>query len=424
MNGYNKDFLTGVTIELPGFSHQLNQQILKDNAKLRDGLIKDYIHYSVVMNKHINKRSPAFVALNIDQNLHKVVLSNSNWQDDDDIGDEHQLDNRYYKGTTNPWDRGHMAMRRTTAWGKTKQDAQRASDETFYYSNSCLQHKNLNRDEWKALEYWVFNLKQDSDGKITSFSGPIYGDHDRTIRPGNNPLALIPAGFFKVVCFINKDTHALDVRAFVMYQDVAALKDLKGGKQFNNQTYQVTMMEVEALTGVQFSSAIFEANPLFATNEGVDNNINLGTTPERHEVMGTEDIINTGQQRPTIKDDIVDVFIAAAMVNPRGRDRHNEWISIINFSGNAVDISGWTLEDNSAKKLNINDVLTDSAKRVLQPGESRVIGPLEPLMLSNIKDVIKLYDGDNARIDWVNYGEHMVKSGEPVLFLSPRDGLG
>ena len=116
MNGYNKDFLTGVTIELPGFSHQLNQQILKDNAKLRDGLIKDYIHYSVVMNKHINKRSPAFVALNIDQNLHKVVLSNSNWQDDDDIGDEHQLDNRYYKGTTNPWDRGHMAMRRTTAW--------------------------------------------------------------------------------------------------------------------------------------------------------------------------------------------------------------------------------------------------------------------------------------------------------------------
>ncbi|WP_051906353.1 DNA/RNA non-specific endonuclease [Methylomarinum vadi] len=84
-----------------------------------------------------------------------------------------------------------------------------------------------------GLEDWVYGLKLDSNGKITSFSGPFYGDFDRTIRPSGRREALIPAGFFKVVCFVNKETNKLDVRAFVIYQDEAALRDKSGRSLYN-----------------------------------------------------------------------------------------------------------------------------------------------------------------------------------------------
>ena len=52
-----------------------------------------------------------------------------------------------------------------------------------------------------------------------------------------------------------------------------------------------------------------------------------------------------------------------------------------------------------------------------------MLSPLKPLALSNNGDVIRLYDADGARIDWVNYTRQMVEPGKPVLFLSPRDTL-
>ncbi len=71
----------------------------------------------------------------------------------------------------------------------------------------------------------------------------------------------------------------------------------------------------------------------------------------------------------------------------------------------------------------INNVLTDESKRILHSGESVVIKGLEPLKLSNSKDVIKLYDASGARIDWVSYTKKMVQSGKLITFLSARDTL-
>ena len=110
------------------------------------------------------------------------------------------------------------------------------------------------------------------------------------------------------------------------------------------------------------------------------------------------------------------------MVNPAGADRDKEWISLINFSDQTLNLSDWQLEDNSARRLRIGDLLS-ADKATLKPGESAVVAPVKPLELANSGDVIRLYDGDNARIDWVNYTRHMVEEGKPVLFLSPRDTL-
>ena len=111
------------------------------------------------------------------------------------------------------------------------------------------------------------------------------------------------------------------------------------------------------------------------------------------------------------------------MPNPDGVDAGNEWVSLINLGSDTIDLSGWALSDNSDKRLVLDAVVVDPASRVLGPGESLVVKGLEPLMLGNNGDIIKLYDADGARIDWVNYTKPMVSSGKPVVFLSPRSTL-
>ena len=103
------------------------------------------------------------------------------WDIDTRIEAEFQLDNEYYRA--NPWDRGHLARRFSLAWGETARDAKSASDSTFFFSNATLQHENFNQDEWLALEDWVKNLMLDEAGKITEFTGPIYGELGRMISP-------------------------------------------------------------------------------------------------------------------------------------------------------------------------------------------------------------------------------------------------
>lgn len=275
-----------------------------------------------------------------------------------------------------------------------------------------------------ALEDWVYELNLDKDGRITSFSGPIYGEQDRTIQPAGQELALIPAGFFKVVCFINKYTDSLDVRAFVIYQDEAALRDKRGRRRYNNQTYQTTVSEIEQLTGLRFDDAVYQANPLIYSEEGgasAEPALNV-SEPENLEVSNSDEIIAADDSRPILCDDDIAVYVAAAMANPEGEDEGNEWLSLINLGSVEYNISNWYLLDNSKEKLQLGSVLDDEQCQ-LAPGESRVIKPLSPLKLSNKKDVIKLFTGDDQRVDWVNYRKHMVAVGEPIIFLSPRDTL-
>lgn len=123
------------------------------------GRIFPYPNYSVVMNGNPHKRSPAVVCLNINQNQLHNTQRGDRWRLDPRIGNTNQLNNDYY--ANNPWDRGHMARRASAAWGSTLRDAQLASDGTFYYSNSTLQHENLNQDEWLGRDYNASDYEPD-----------------------------------------------------------------------------------------------------------------------------------------------------------------------------------------------------------------------------------------------------------------------
>jgi endonuclease G len=419
MSGFNEDFLEGIHLPLPVFSPSIEEELVKGKPSLREGMIADYMHYSLVMNGSPEKRSPVFVACNIDQQLFRKTSRSDAWRIDTRVGSDCQLDNAYY--TDNPWDRGHIAQRDSSGWGNTTQAAQRGANETFFYTNCCLQHENFNQDEWLALEDWIHDLDLDADGKISVFAGPVYGEYDRTIKPGGKSLARIPCAFWKIVCFKNKTSGNLDVRAFIMYQDEAALRDKNGRTVFNNQIYQSTVLEIERLTGIEFDDTVYDANPLFYHAENAPPELNVSRTPELIEVSTPEDIISADTKRQTVNDDIVDIFIAMAGIRSDVADGI-AWISLINLGSTPVDLVDWQLRDkrNTAVLLT-GDTINGST--VVKPGESRTIRIDAPFELGADGGVIKLYDDGNNRIDWVNFTAAMVTDGKPVLFLAPRETL-
>lgn len=418
MPGYQEDFLDGVVIPIPEFAPSVGGDLVRKDA-LRSGILADYPNYTVVTNAQ--ERSPLLVAFNYDKSKRRGTDRSHRWKVDTRIGSEFQLDNDYYR--SNPWDRGHLARRATAGWGENAREAQRAADETFYYSNACLQHENFNQDEWLELEDWVMDLELTRDGKITVLMGPIYGFFARTIRPSGRQPAAIPSGFFKIVCFINGQTQKLDVRAFIMFQDQEALADKRGRNSFDFQKYQVTVTEIEELTGLQFDDQVYAQNPLLyhENPEGRDQ-YNISHFPERIEVDTPQEMIAADSTRDYYADELVQVYITAAMVNAKGREREGEWIAIANYSNNEVDLDGWTLSDTKREPLDLGSVLAED-QRVLGPGESIRVKPVAPLQLANHGGVIALYakpelgDSGPRRISRIKYGKQGAsRAGIPVVF--------
>ncbi|MEM1300049.1 MAG: DNA/RNA non-specific endonuclease [Pseudomonadota bacterium] len=428
MPGYDPNFL-GTPLPLPGFAPDLIERVLERDDLAEDPgtgkrLLAHYHNYTVAM--HQVERTPLYAALNINQEQFRSVGRSNNWRTDSRIGDENQLNNDYY--TSNPWDRGHLARRSSAAWGATGREAKLASDDTFFFSNASLQHANFNQDEWLALENWVAELDVDATDRISVFSGPIFGDHPRSITPAGRATAKIPAAFYKVVCWVNSAIE-LQVRAFVMAQDAEALRDKRGFRSRHTgsagsarrledfQRYQVSVTEIEEQTGLIFPQNIPDENPLLFNPPGEEDQdrvaaLNVDRFPERIEVDRPAEVIAPGQAREVVMDDDVDVFIAAALVNASGDERFGEWVSIINLTNAEVDLAGWRLKDPQAEL---------AIEGSLGPGEAIQIGPLSPIALGNSGGTIGLYDDQDRRIDRVKYPRQPGELEDRPVIFAMRD---
>ncbi len=400
--GYDPDFL-GVNLPLPEFGPELIDFIvLRD--QLRDGVFADYVNYTVAT--HAQQRTPVFSAINIDQAKLKDVSRSNNWRIDTRIGSEFQLNNDYYR--SNPWDRGHLARRASAAWGETSRQAKQASDDTFFYANASLQHANFNQDEWLALEDWVLMDTPDETDRISSISGPIFGDNPRSITPQGRDTALIPSAFFKVVSYIRNGD--LEVRAFIMPQDAAAIRDRDGRQFFDNQRYQVSVTEIEEQTGLIFPSVIPDQNPLFFNFDAeAAEALRISSFPERIEVDDPAHMVAMGDVRDFVMPGPSSVMIAAAMVDPTGPDRKNEWITLFNLSGQDIDLAGWELSDSLRPAMPLDGVL--------EAGTALRMVPVEPLQLGNQGGTLCLYDADHCRVDRVRYRQDEVQEGVPINFF-------
>ena len=269
--GYDKTFLGEDTpLPMPSVSLELEDDVLR-NDSLRDETIADYVHYSVVMSA--SSKQALFSAANLDQSQY-VSVQGRRWFVDPRIGADHQIGPEAY--ARNDWDRGHLTRRTAVTWGN-RYVAKRASNDSCSYGNACLQHANFNQDEWRVPEEIVRHFQRDRNNRLCIFTGPVFTETDRWYTRdrwhpshGTGPVR-IPSGFWKVVAYVGKESGQLECQGYVMYQDEQFLADRRGQHRLDSHNYQVTITEIERLTGLDFPEELFDSNPLyFYRREGIN----------------------------------------------------------------------------------------------------------------------------------------------------------
>lgn len=274
--GFDPNFLgEEFKINLPVPSLEIEEDILKKD-EFRDEIYVDYIHYSVMMSK--TNKAALFSAANLDQKDYKQVAGRR-WFIDPRISMEYQTGNNAY--FSNPWDRGHLTRRTAVTWG-TRIEAKRASNDSCSYANASLQHENFNQDEWRVPEQIIQHFVKDKNDKLSIFTGPIYTEADRWFTNNNRleEAVRIPSGFWKIVAYIDKETNRIACQAYIMYQDKEFLADKRGKENIKIQNYQVTITEIERLTGLEFDKVLFETNPLYYyPRTGINRGPEAFTTP-------------------------------------------------------------------------------------------------------------------------------------------------
>jgi endonuclease G, mitochondrial len=427
--GYSPDFIgDNIRIPLPKFSRSLAQSVLRKPTILRKGLYSDHIHFTLVMNKHT--RQLIYSAYNIDQSKFRAKVAGKgkrSWKKDKDIGNENQLGNDYYKDRKsasgekipNPYDKGHMVMRFNNMWGDTNKESDKAGKATFIYANSSLQHENLNRDEWKELEINIVrSFQADVNDRLSIFTGPIYGDLDRHINLSDQDSARVPSGFFKIICYRTKHPEVenqLGVLAFVIFQDAEVLRDKKGSATVKtNRRYQVTISEIQDLTGINFGKTLYDCNPLFyhdIAKRNTDNNVT--TIPERIAVgPGRPVVVDSSQRRPD-EQHLASrkIIINSAMINPKTNERRGEWVSLHNRGNRKTNITNWKLVDGKGREA-LLDGNINSGESIRLKGTKK-----GKVLLSNSGGSLMLYDNHNCLVDYANWSKHQIDILEEGIAL-------
>ncbi len=133
--------------------------------------------------------------------------------------------------TRSGYDKGHMAPAADMKWD------QEVMKESFYFSNICPQHPELNRRRWKDLEEKIRDWAI-ADSAIVIVCGPIVEPSAKTL--GKNQVA-VPQKFFKVVL----SPYVVSPKAIgFLFDNERAVDSL--------HTYIVTVDSIESLTGLDF----------------------------------------------------------------------------------------------------------------------------------------------------------------------------
>lgn len=237
--GYNASFLgERYIVELPKLSPQMEEDV----SYMENGnYILDYTHFSIVMCR--SRCLAYFTAVNIDGNQFvKIKREGDNWNFDPRISSDFQYGNELY--AKNDLDRGHLVRRMDPVWGEK---AKEANDDTFCFTNSTPQHKNLNQKIWLELEDYILESAVNHGLKVSVFTGPVFRSDDMVYRKKFK----IPAEFWKVVVMV-KDNGKLSATAYIQTQKnmIENLEFAYGGYK----TYQIPISRIEEITGLDFGS--------------------------------------------------------------------------------------------------------------------------------------------------------------------------
>ena len=237
--GYDDSFLgSDYKVDLP----QLSEAMKKDVTCLKDGsYVLDYTHFSIVMCR--SRCLAYFTAVNIDGNQSQnIKRSGDSWNFDPRIPKDAQYGDELY--AKNDLDRGHLVRRLDPVWGDK---AIQANNDTFHFTNSSPQHKNLNQKIWLDLENYILQNAQNHNLKVSIFTGPVFRSDDMIYRGKFK----IPAEFWKVAVMI-KDDGKMSATAYLQTQ-----KNMIENLEFaygEYKTYQVPVSRIEEITGLDFGN--------------------------------------------------------------------------------------------------------------------------------------------------------------------------
>lgn len=202
-------------LEIPALLSPRKEQIIRHTGYTvsynKDTKLPNWVSYELTRaeTKGKEKRSNRFIA---DPLVKGAIATNADY-------------------TRSGYDKGHMAPAADMKWSPV------AMNESFYFSNMCPQHPQLNRRGWKRLEDKIRDWAV-ADSAIIIICGPVIKNQPKTI--GKNKVA-VPQQFFKVIL----SPFVKPMRAI--------------GFLFNNEqsvdplsAYVVTVDSIERLTNMDF----------------------------------------------------------------------------------------------------------------------------------------------------------------------------
>ncbi|SHI44625.1 DNA/RNA non-specific endonuclease [Aquimarina spongiae] len=290
---YNPDFIAGQNIPLP----------TPNSRVLSSAFGGGYIHHSRHSILFNQKRGFAFVAAhNVDgATLSSSQFTSRNFREDPNIqpGTLQVDNNRGYRQSQNgvfgpnPWDRGHLARRKSLSWGN-EEEASKAELESDFWSNIAPQHKNLHDDAWGNIEDWMLKRVENSNQRACVFTGPVFTEDDPKHNNGPNEIPIrIPAGFWKVITV--ELNGVMRSAGFLVWQRDY---DSETPLPFEPVLEQVRLTTIEVLTGLTFPS-LRSFDPLLFNQQGQrrDKSISLARKTLRKEMAKSFDIaLETGTE--------------------------------------------------------------------------------------------------------------------------------
>ncbi|HET8772951.1 MAG TPA: DNA/RNA non-specific endonuclease [Thermoanaerobaculia bacterium] len=258
--GYDPSFV-GFKVPLPKLSKAAAKDAVTVPVKKKTGNKHElkYHHYSVIMN---GARRLAFVAaVNYDGKAKTKYnrTGKDRWFFDPRAQKETQAGNELY--AKNPLDRGHLVRRADAAWGATKEEAKRANDDTFHFTNCSPQHEVFNQPVqatkrnlklWGNLEEHIASQVAKDSQRLSIFNGPVFRPDDREHRK-----VKVPKQFYKIV-ICKKDDGSPAAYGFLLSQEqlirTLPLEALEAFEPGPFKVFQVPIAEIEQKTQLDFGA--------------------------------------------------------------------------------------------------------------------------------------------------------------------------
>lgn len=238
--GFDEDFL-GTPLPIPALPGV-------------ETVLLPYTNFSVLLRP--DKRLAAVTALGIDGGkLFELDRSGINWRLDPRLPEHQQTGEAVY--ARNDLDRGHLVRRASAVWGTTREEAEQANRDTFYYTNAAPQAADFNQgmELWLGLESDLLDHATDYRRRLVVFTGAIFGDNDPLYRGVHIPLQ-----FFKVAAFLYDGGLAATGYVVDQTPQLAELPDVpKPGAREEApplgpfRTFQVPIRDIGALTGLDLA---------------------------------------------------------------------------------------------------------------------------------------------------------------------------